>query len=282
MTASDTNASRPQARIAPGPLGRGVYLSDLVRWLMRKHEATRTQVVKDHLCPVLVEHSPALYGVWDSGDTKALSDMEWFQSGSGYREVQQTGRPHVLSRGIGYPVNPRPMTPSLGLGLEGAVAWLRAYWGNAINSDAVTLDNWKHAVAARLAVSEADARRCWGWGADTEAEGAAETASVFPLADWAALVAYRKANTKNGRAPAWDRGNQIDIGKAELKQRQNAGATKSDALNAMGVDLGLKATAGRTVLERALFGERKRGKAAKGQPAPALPSIAVRSGKRAV
>lgn len=280
-TSAPGTDQRPQPRIAAGPLGRALYLSDLVRWLMRKHEATRAQVVNEHLCPVLLEHGPALYGVWDSGDATALSGMEWFRSGSGNCEVQQTGRPHMLSRGIGYPVNPRPKTPSLGHGLEGAVAWLRGFWGNVNNSDAVTLDDWKRSVAARMAVSEADARRCWGWEADAEAEGAAaEPASVFPLADWAALVAYRKANAKGDKGPDWSLGNQIDIGKGELKRRQDAGATESDALNAMGVDLGLKATSGRTVLKRALFGERKRGKAAQGQQSQPLPSTAVRSGKK--
>lgn len=199
-TSAPGTDQRPQPRIAAGPLGRALYLSDLVRWLMRKHEATRAQVVKDHLCPVLVEHSPALYGVWDSGDTKALSDMEWFQSGSGNREVQQTGRPHVLSRGVGHPYTPRPMTPSLGRGLEGAAAWLRAYWGSAINSDAITLDNWQHTAAAHLAVSEADARRCWGWGADVEQGAAMEVEAVAPAGAWSAerLLARQKELKASG------------------------------------------------------------------------------------
>lgn len=217
-TSAPGTDQRPQPRIAAGPLGRALYLSDLVRWLMRKHEATRAQVVNEHLCPVLLEHGPALYGVWDSGDTTALSDMEWFRSGSGNCEVQQTERPRMLSRGIGYPVNSRPKTPSLGRGLEGAVAWLRGFWGNVNSSDAVTLDDWKRAVAARMAVSEADARRCWGWGADAEAEGAAaEPASVFPLADSAALVAYRKdrktelvANGKPRQGVAWKTSDPAD------------------------------------------------------------------------
>lgn len=436
MTTNTSNTPRPQPRISPGPQGRAVYLADVVRGLMLKHEATRAQVVNDHLSPWLDPAAcagapAALYLAKPGGDADVMGgDLEWFSSLSGTRRKGLAQRGGQILQ---------TQSKSLGKGAAGAVAWLRACWGNPSRTDADTLDH-PASRAGLLAVSAADAWRCWAWSdgsmdgegavgnlawldakadcpgvfspdlkdwpgsmtaeqaaalqrpssrgdkdgasrrrtlakaitgaievgrlaaqdvtyfvkVETEAsqraqqawkaqqrtgresfnynfracgpggpqrtyddeqrtrkeigaaafvawlqsqgdepsahvrawekamgEAAAAPASVFPLADWSALVVYRKASTKNGRAPSWAPGNQIDIGKAELKRRQDAGATESDALNGMGVDLGLKATAGRTVLKRALFGERKRGKAAKGQQAQALPTTTVRDGKKA-
>lgn len=273
--------SRPLPRISSGPMGRALYLSDLVRWLMRKHEATRVRVVTEHLCPVLAAHAPALYEVRSGGDAALLPDREWFQSASGNPEQANAGRRRVIDRGMGRPLEPVSMAASLGHGVSGAVRWLQGFWGNPANTDAITLDNWHETPFARLAVSEADARRCWGWVPDSVAAASAEPATAFPLASWAELVTYRSNNTKSGRAPSWALGNQIDVGKLELKRRKDAGATASDAMNAMGVALGMKATAGRTVLKRALFGERKRGNAKQEAQTSALQSTKVKDGKKA-
>ena len=113
---------------------------------------------------------------------------------------------------------------------------------------------------------------------------AAAPASPFPLPDFAALVAFRKANTKGEgkgkKGPSWALGNQIDVAKAELSRRISAGTTESEALNAMGRDLGIGGAEPRTPLKKALYGERKRSNPIK-TPAPLPSVIAVRDGKKA-
>ena len=79
------NPERPQPRFAPGPLGRGVYLSDLVEWLMEKHEVGRVQAITDFLLPVLEgENQPVLYGVKPSGVMTQLGEDEhWIANDMG-------------------------------------------------------------------------------------------------------------------------------------------------------------------------------------------------------
>lgn len=115
-------------------------------------------------------------------------------------------------------------------------------------------------------------------------DAAAVGASPFPLADFDALVAYRKANTKGEgrgkRGPSWALGNQIEIGKAELVRRTGVGVTESEALNAMGRALGIRGREPRTPLKKALFGERKRPTPTK-TPSPLPGVVTVRDGKKA-
>lgn len=245
---------RQKPRIAAGPLGRGVYLSDVVLWLMERHEATRVQAATGWLLPVLEggEH-PKLYEVRPSGDATEIeieSEREWFAHDSGERRPLQQRLSGSLLDGLR---RENQWPASFGFGLAGAVAWIRGVWARSDLPDDVL--HRVGLVGANFALSEADARRCWGWGeSGAEATEPAASASPFPLADWAALVAYRISN----RGADWALGNQIAVGKAELERRQQSGKNKTDSLNDMGVELGLKPGAGRTVLERALNGDRKR------------------------
>lgn len=122
-----------------------------------------------------------------------------------------------------------------------------------------------------VCVRAADAAQLWGWG--TVANEVA--ASDFPLADWPALVAYRKAN----RGRDWGAGNQLDIAEAELGRRTAKGnATESDALEAMAMELGMR---GREALRKVIknsVSDRKRANRAK--PAPAV--TVVRDGRQVV
>lgn len=107
--------------------------------------------------------------------------------------------------------------------------------------------------------------------------------SPFPLSDFPALVTYRKANTKGeGRSkkgPSWALGNQIDVAKTELARRVAAGVTRSEALNAMGHELGIGGAAPRTPLKKALFSDRKRSPPLKvASPLPGV--VQVRSGRK--
>lgn len=96
-----------------------------------------------------------------------------------------------------------------------------------------------------LAVPFPVAHELWGWGA---VDAPASVADISPdvLADWPALMAYRKAN----RGKDWGRGKQLAIARAELERRTADGkTTESDALEVMAKELGAK---GRETLRKAL------------------------------
>lgn len=175
-------------RIKAGPGGGAVRLATLVRDLMERHQMARTDAVLSHLLPPLSEpNAPALYLLQPGGNALPLGEREWFATGSGNQEM---GR-GVRSGGIaGGGVTRVPAGRSLGRGLVGAVAWLRGVWGGAAHTDAASLDSLQ-AVAAYLAVSEADAVAVWGWGS-----AAAHADVAMPVADaWdgARLLARRDA-----------------------------------------------------------------------------------------
>ncbi|MCM2348125.1 MAG: hypothetical protein NDI95_16075 [Acidovorax soli] len=143
----------------------------------------------------------------------------------------------------------------------------------------------KYATAADVvtwlkSIGETPSKHIDAWHRATTAA----SASPSELADFTALVAYRKSNTKGeGRSkkgPSWALVNQIDVGKAELARRIEAGTTESAALNAMGRELGIGGAEPRTPLKRALFGNRKRSSPKKtASPLPGV--LQVRDGKKA-
>lgn len=95
------------------------------------------------------------------------------------------------------------------------------------------------------------------------------TDNTLPLADWQALVAYRKAN----KSKDWGLGNQLDILRAELAHRVKGNkATETDALAAMAKDIGI----GREGLRKALKLHRNRAKEA----ASSYTSTVFRAGKK--
>ncbi|WP_367065246.1 hypothetical protein [Oryzisolibacter sp. LB2S] len=156
----------------------------------------------------------------------------------------------------------RDLDPRL-LGFEGVCnailnGWIGEYRGYTEVSARVDAVCVLVAVAAEL----------WGWGTVAEAGGL----SPFNLADWPALVAYRKANRGSG----WGRGNQIDILEAELRRRTDAGQNKSDALDAMAKELGY---AGRRALENVLS-RTKAGRKRDQKAAPAFAVTKVRDGRK--
>ena len=91
----------------------------------------------------------------------------------------------------------------------------------------------------------------------------ADDASIFPLSDWAALVRYRTSYTSK-RAPSWGLGNQLQIARAELDRRMAAGASKTNAGDAMGRELEYQGDAPHKQLFKALFSERKKNPTAAG------------------
>lgn len=176
------SAERKKPRIAAGPLGRGVYLSDVVLWLMERHEATRVQAVTGWLLPVLEgsEH-PKLYEVRPSGDaTEIETGREWFAHDSGERRPLQQRLSGSLVEGLRR-VDQWPA--SFGFGLTGAAAWIRSAWARSDLPDDVL--HRVGLVGANFALSEADARRCWGWASDaTTGAGPVPDASIEVAAPW--------------------------------------------------------------------------------------------------
>ena len=102
------------------------------------------------------------------------------------------------------------------------------------------------------------------WAAAIAAPG--EKASPFPLADWAALVSYRRANPRT----SWAVGNQIAIVKDEFQRLGgNQPGQKRKTLTTLAQQLDMTSQP----LERAVWGDRKR-KAAHVGAAP-LPAAAT-------
>ena len=206
-------------RIKAGPGGGAVRLATLVRDLMERHQMARAEAVWAHLLPPLHEpNAPALYLLQPGGNALPLGDREWFDTVSGN---QEQGR-GVRSGGIAGGGFTRALVGrSLGRGLVGAVAWLGRVWGGAAYTDAVSLDNLQ-AVSAYLAVSELDAAEVWGWGSAAAHADDAAPVSSFPLADFKALVTYRKAQKaanvaagKPHKTIPWTDGNQLDLLRGE-------------------------------------------------------------------
>lgn len=116
-----------------------------------------------------------------------------------------------------------------------------------------------------MAVDFATAHALWGWGTATAAAVQAPAPSL-PVADWPALVTYRKAH----RLSPWTL-DQRTVAKARFDQHAKAG-TKVATLQDMARELGIC----RQALDKALHAERKRPEA----PAPAPAATVVRDGRK--
>ena len=208
-------------RIKAGQGGGAVRLATLVRDLMKRHQMARADAVLTYLLPPLSEsNAPVLYLLQPGGNAQPLVDREWFDTGS---SNQEQGR-GLRSGGIAGGGFTRALVGrSLGRGLVGAVAWLKGVWGNPLNADASCMDGLSLAVVApRLAVSESDAVEVWGWGSAAAHADDAAPVSLFPLADFDALVSYRKAQKaanvavgKPDKTIPWTDGNQLDLLRGE-------------------------------------------------------------------
>lgn len=192
-------------RIAAGADGKAVRLADVVRWLMARKQTVRADAVERFLLPELEHKAPRLYWLRAGGFAQPLANTEWFATRSGApehigRRVYSAG---IDSNGQQRPVpDHRPISKSLGTGAAGAVAWLRRFWAHPQNGDSILND--KEAWAPYLALSEADARACWGWmpagdvvPAPTPAANVTALPAVVVPEDpktWAELVKFRKAN----------------------------------------------------------------------------------------
>lgn len=188
-------------RIAAGTYGKAVRLADVVRWLMKKWQTVRVDAVANHLVPKLKGEAPQLYLLQQGGFARAADEIEWFATRSGGAPARR-----VFSAGL--ELDGRPRAPSrsqtaesLGKGIAGAVQWIQLAWSDSRYAD-TTLDD-EEAIAAYLAVSEADARAYWGWPstevsrAEAPATNVTALRIVAPLEDpktFSELVKFRQAN----------------------------------------------------------------------------------------
>ena len=253
-------------RIKAGPGGGAVRLARLVRDLMERHQMARADAVLTHLLqPLRKPNAPALYLLQPGGNAQPLGEREWFTTGSGNQEL---GR-GLRSGGIAGGGFTRALVGrSLGRGLVGAVAWLRVVWGGAAHTDAASLDSLQ-AVAAYLAVSEADAVAVWGWGSAAAHADVAAPAALFSLADFGELATYRKAQKaanvaagKPHKTIPWTDGNQLEVLRTEYERLGQTPSAYTSIANVLGTT--------RQAVESALKSERKR------KTASPLPSVAAK------
>lgn len=280
--------------------GKMVRLADVVRWLMHAGDLPIVPAVKA-LCEKLTSLDPApqLYGAREADWALPLRPDNAF----GYFTDESLSTANRLVQSIAAgnvdPMHPvklserarsefsvkgvapvtRETAPDLlkkldsirvvQPGLPAAVRYMDEHWAIGVGwwwyfsgCPAIgerALDDSKLSTY-NLCMSLQDAITHFGFGMRVQA------ASPFPLADWPALVAYRKAHVGS----SWADGNQIAIGKARFEALGgNEPNQKTKTLIGMATDLGVS----RQVLERALFSERKR--VAKAQRASALPTPAT-------
>lgn len=237
-------------RAADGEDGKLARLVDVRDWLMRRHEWPMDRAANEVISALNqgVENGCALF----IADTKryavAMREDAHFLSLDEIKE--RGGLRHIDERLLGFK------------GLCNAIlnGWVGEYAGylhsGRLDAACVTLK---------------DAQELWGWGT-VSAAGSVAAVPVFPLADWPALVDYRKANPGSD----WGQGNQVAIGKNELALRVENGKTESDALAEMAHEVRLKS---RQAMHKALNHVRKRAKK-KEMAAAAQPVTQVHDGKR--
>lgn len=237
-------------RFAPGDGGKLVRLDRVRRWLMcgddgLPYAEAGESVLKPLDAVGSSDLANWLYMVSEGGYARLVSDDDSFEL--------------VLVSTVDY-----PKTNPDNCGVRGALKHMRGYWCEGSDSGKPWLG--QHMVE-NLAVPLAKAQALWGCGS---IPAVAAKVSPFPLADWAALVRYRKANPGS----SWEPGHQIEIAKGELKRRTLDGVGKVKALESMAGELGCA----RQTLQKSLFQERKR-------PAPKAAASAchvttVRAGRK--
>lgn len=227
--------------------GRLVSLKALVHWLM-DNQAMPCSMAVDAVCDKLQ-------------DPRAISWLYLVAPGKLARELTDKDDFAWSPVIVGHDPNPDPAD----CGVAGALTHMREYWGESASPSACNYIGAESLdpLAMRMDVAHA----LWGWGA------VASEVVCLPseLADWAALVAYRRANPGSD----WGLGNQVAVGKTELGLRKKGGKTESDALADMAREVGLKT---RQAMHNALHRDRMRAKKNE-RAVAAQPITQVRDGK---
>lgn len=258
--------------------GKLVLLADVLRWLMAEGgKGLPRAIAVDTLCTALEQASPepdlfqalpdtyaeplqgdaALFG-FHTVDTWAIKELE--------REAREGRERFALSHNVApenfesfpdevrreirdgyYAGRIRPGVTHVGerdklLCVPGVAALVRRI------REGASPDHPRYCLSS-IAVRVSAVQALWGWGSVGQVITAA--ISPFPLADWVALVEYRKGHP----GTSWADGNQIGIAMAKFREfGGNEPGKKFAALGTMAQCLGM----GAKPLGRALFGERKR------------------------
>ncbi len=259
-------------RFKDGPDGRLVRLADVVRWLTQDRETSFANAVRAVCAPLEGDAPPLLYRLDPVEDAAPESDASpWLKFLTGYDDL------HTL---------PPRLANARAAARDVKAAWLMMprELSRLVNDPSypAQYDETKESPfefserpdrtggPKDLAVPFAVAHALWGWGSVKADENEAP-ASPFPLANWPALVAYRKANAGSD----WGLGDQVAVGKTELLRRVEEGKTKSAALEEMAREVGLGS---RQAMSGVLKRERSR---VKNRAREATPLVTmVRDGKR--
>ena len=223
--------------------GRLVRLEDVAAWFAQVKELPRDRAVGAMLGPLVMDDGLELCGLFVlnpdnyakclfEGDTPSRGTIDFWQH---LPDVGGQSSPGTVAHAI-------------------AEEWRRCWPGVAPEAGEGQPPMQQ---LCRLAIRLTKAHELWGYGHVVAAAAEVvslvpvpEAVSPFPLADLAALVAYRKAH----RGASWVDGNQIDVGKAAVQKEIDAGSTKSDARESVAQKLGIA----RQTLEKNLYSARKR------------------------
>lgn len=231
-----------------------MLLRDVVQWIVKARRCPLRVAVKDMVSDLAATWAASWLYITVPGDhARAMREDDCFSGErSFWEQFAQTDA-------------------AASSGLLGLLYAMREHWGADGLPDADQVKRMGLHALESAAVRMDVAHALWGWGT-VAAPGTAADASPDALADWPALVAYRKAN----RGKDWGRGKQLAIARAELERRTADGkTTESDALEVMAKELGAK---GRETLRKALktnAGDRMRVKKA----TPAATATTGRDGK---
>ncbi|HEY9208974.1 MAG TPA: hypothetical protein VIP31_08070 [Acidovorax sp.] len=182
--------------------GRLVRLADLVQWLIDAKELPCGMAVED-VCEKLQAPDAAawLYMVTPGKMARPLTwkdDFSW----------------HPII------VGSDPAPDPADCGIAGAVRHMRSLWGSSASPSECEYIGANYLDPLSIRMDKAHA--LWDWGSVSAPDVGAVPASPFPLADFAALVAYRKAQKaanvaagKPNKTIPWTGGNQLDLLRGE-------------------------------------------------------------------
>jgi hypothetical protein len=202
------------------PGGRLVRLADVVRCLMRAHELPFSEALERVCAELEGEAPPLLYELNENGWAQALDKPSpWFDFPLPGDEALKGLPPHaaharlVAKRMKGVWLQaPRELARLVNS--PGHVVYRETKESPFEFSERQTATGGAITEAVPFAVAHA----LWGWGSDAAPDAGAVPALPFPLADFAALVAYRKAQKaanvaagKPYKTIPWTYGGQLDL-----------------------------------------------------------------------
>lgn len=264
------------------PEGQLVRLADVVRWLTKAKELPFAQAVK-HVAAMLTQDAGGfpLYLVDQHDYATHCGEENPFDQFVFSDEEMKRPRLEGNTRRAATSLAHAWLMPAHELARLANVPGVPVFYDSDKETPLEYFER-RGAVESRYAVTFSTAHQLWGWGTVETKVTDAEPVSVFPLADFAALVGLRVPYVNAGKRLSWADGNQLAILRGELDQRMSSGQTESAALDAMGWELGYTGAEPRKPLKRVLELDRKRKRTGlTADVVPSLPGVTrVRDGKK--